>query len=62
MGALFGALTRIVVIRVERFSSERAKRRGALGAARTGVGTVIQRTSSDLRLNPYLHGVFLDGA
>ena len=24
--------------------------------------TVVQRTSSDLKLNPHLHGVFLDGS
>jgi len=28
---------------------------------RTGSVTAIQRASSDLRLNPHLHGVFLDG-
>ena len=30
--------------------------------AKTGAVTVVQRTSSDLRLNPHLHVVFLDGA
>jgi hypothetical protein len=29
---------------------------------KTGAVTVVQRTSSDLRLNPHLHVVFLDGA
>ena len=31
-------------------------------AAKSGGVTVVQRTSSDLRLNPHLHVVFLDGA
>jgi hypothetical protein len=61
-GALLGALTRIFVQSVERFYSERAVRSGARGAAKTGAVTVVQRTSSDLRLNPHLHVVFLDGA
>ena len=37
-------------------------RRSARGAAKTGSVTVLQRTSSDLRLNPHLHVLFLDGA
>jgi hypothetical protein len=61
-GALFGALTRIFVESVERFYEERAVRRGARRAAKTGAVTVVQRTSSDLRLNPHLHVLFLDGA
>ncbi|MEJ7731291.1 MAG: helix-turn-helix domain-containing protein [Polyangiaceae bacterium] len=37
--------------------------RGAeAGQAKTGAVAVMQRTSSDLRLNPHLHVVFLDGA
>jgi hypothetical protein len=47
---------------VQGFYAERAERRGALGAAKTGAVTVVQRTSSDLRLNPHLYAVFLDGA
>ncbi|WP_437741131.1 transposase [Sorangium sp. So ce302] len=46
---------------VERFHSEHAVRRSARGAAKTGSVTVVQRTSSDLRLNPHLHVLFLDG-
>jgi hypothetical protein len=61
-GALFGALTRIFVESVERFYQEREKRRGVRGAAKSGAVTVVQRTSSDMRLNPHLHVVFLDGA
>jgi hypothetical protein len=60
-GALLGKLTRIVVEAVHAFYAERAAREGALDA-RTGAVTVVQRTSSDLRLNPHLHLVALDGA
>ncbi|WP_437561447.1 transposase [Sorangium sp. So ce542] len=59
-GALFGVLTRLFVESVERFYEERAARRGACGAC--GAVTVVQRTSGDMRLNPHLHVVFLDGA
>ncbi|WP_437905941.1 transposase zinc-binding domain-containing protein [Sorangium sp. So ce327] len=61
-GALFGVLTRIFVERVERFYEERAARRGACGAVKSGAVTVVQRTSGDMGLNPHLHVVFLDGA
>ncbi|XYH94990.1 transposase [Sorangium sp. So ce1128] len=61
-GALFGALTRIFVESVERFYSGREKRRGVRAAAKSGAVTVVQRTSGDMRLNPHLHVVFLDGA
>ena len=60
-GALLGTLTRIFVETVHAFYSERAAREGALGA-KTGAVTAVQRTSSDLRLNPHLHAVVLDGA
>ncbi len=60
-GALFGKLTRIYVETVQTFYAERAAREGAFGA-KTGAVTVVQRTSSDLRLNPHLHLVALDGA
>ena len=43
------------------FYAERAARDGSRGA-KTGSVTVLQRTSSDLRLNPHLHLVALDGA
>ncbi|WP_434047919.1 MULTISPECIES: transposase [Sorangium] len=61
-GALFGVLTRIFVESVERFYEERAARRGACGAVKSGAVTDVQRTSGDMRLNPHLHVVFLDGA
>ncbi|HMI83253.1 MAG TPA: transposase [Polyangiaceae bacterium] len=59
-GRLLGALTRIFVTSVHAFY---AKRAAALGVpqAKTGSVTVVQRTSSDLRLNPHLHTVVLDG-
>jgi len=60
-GALFGKLTRIFVGTVQTFYAERAAREGAVGA-KTGAVTGVQRTSSDLRLNPHLHLVGLDGA
>ena len=60
-GALFGKLTRIFVGTVQTFYAERAAREGAVGA-KTGAVTGVQRTSSDLRLNPHLHMVALDGA
>jgi hypothetical protein len=60
-GKLFGALTRIFVDTVHRFYAERAAKHG-VARAKSGAVTVVQRTSSDLRLNPHLHVVFLDGA
>jgi hypothetical protein len=59
-GALLGKLTRIFVETVHAFYAARAAQ-GALGA-KTAAVTVGQRTSSDLRLNPHLHLVALDGA
>ena len=53
-GALFGELTRIFAKTVQEFYAERAAREGALGT-KTGSVTVVQRTSSDFRLNPHLH-------
>jgi hypothetical protein len=45
---------------IQRFYRQRLAERSA-PAGRTGSVTAIQRASSDLRLNPHLHGVFLDG-
>jgi hypothetical protein len=58
-GALLGRLTRILVETVMAFYIERGEK-DAQGA-KTGAVTVVQRTSSDLRLNPHLHAVILDG-
>jgi hypothetical protein len=60
-GELLVRLTRIFVETVHAFYALRAESRGVRGA-KTGAVTVVQRTSSDLRLNPHLHVVFLDGA
>jgi hypothetical protein len=48
-GALLGRLTRIVVETVLTFYAARAAQEGELGA-KSGAVTVVQRTSSDLRL------------
>ena len=45
---------------IQRFYERRLADLGHSGG-RTGSVTAIQRASSDLRLNPHLHGVFLDG-
>ncbi len=59
-GALLGRLTRIFAETVHAFYAERAAKEGISGA-KTGSVTVVQRTSSDLCLNPHLHLVALDG-
>jgi hypothetical protein len=46
---------------VQTFYAQRAAAGNAVGA-KTGVVTVVQRTSSDLKRSPHLHSVFLDGA
>ncbi len=58
-GELLGALTRLFVETVLAFYAERG---GGKKSAKGGAITVVQRTSSDLRVNPHLHVVFLDGA
>lgn len=58
---LLGRLTRIVVETVLAFCAARAAQEGRLGA-KGGAVSVVQRASSDLRLNPHLHLVVLDGA
>lgn len=60
-GALLGRLTRIVTETVLAFYAARAAEQG-WPRAKSGAVTVVQRTSSDLRLNPHLHLVVLDGA
>ena len=59
-GGLLGRLTRIFVETVQTSYARRAAQQGALGA-KTGTVGAVQRTSSDLRLNPKLHVVVLDG-
>jgi hypothetical protein len=60
-GGLLRALTRIFVQTVNGFYVEQVGGRSGR-AVKSGAVTVVQRTSSDLRLNPHLHVVFLDGA
>ena len=60
-GALLGRLTRLFVETVLTFYAARARQEGGL-RAKSGAVTAVQRTSSDLRLNPPLHMVALDGA
>ena len=60
-GRLLGSLTRIFEDTLQGFYARRARQEGHPGG-KTGSVTVVQRTSSDLRLNPHLHAVFLDGA
>lgn len=60
-GALLGSLTRIFEETVQSFYSHRAQREGHSGA-KTGSVAVLQRTSADLRLNPHVHAVFLNGS
>ncbi len=59
-GELLGTLSRMFVETVHRFYAERAAARGSADA-KSGAVVVVQRGSSDLRLNPHLHTVFLDG-
>jgi hypothetical protein len=60
-GAQLGRLTRIAVETVLAFYAARAGEEGRPGA-KSGAVTAVQRTSSDLRLNPHLHVIALDGA
>jgi Putative transposase len=60
-GELLGALTRIFVSTVLKFYAERMKKEGVANG-QSGAVVVVQRTSSDLKLNPHLHVLFLDGA
>ncbi len=59
-GPLLGAVSRIFVDSVLGWYRRRMEIEGAFGG-RGGAVTVVQRTSADLKLNPHLHSVFLDG-
>jgi len=59
-GELLRVLTRIFVETVHRFYAKHTGHHGER-LVKGGAVTVVQRTSSDLRLNPHLHVVFLDG-
>jgi hypothetical protein len=57
-GALLSALTRLFVKTVLDFYRERS---GAGPRGQSGAVVAVQSTSSDLKLNPHVHAVFLDG-
>ena len=59
-GKLLGQVVRIFTDTVAGWYRRRHAERG-LPAGETGAATVIQRANSDLRLNPHLHTIFLDG-
>jgi hypothetical protein len=59
-GAVLAAVLRIFVDTVTGWYRGRQQRRGLRGGA-CGAVAVIQRGSSDLRLNPHFHLLFLDG-
>jgi hypothetical protein len=59
-GELLGALTRIFVTTVLGFYRARMKEEGA-AKGQSGAVVVVQRTSSDLKTNPHLHVLLLDG-
>ena len=58
-GPMLGALVRKLADAVLSFYRRRAERDGVRG--QSGAVLVVQRTSSDLRLNPHVHAMFLDG-
>ncbi len=58
-GPVLGALVRKFADAVLSFYRRRAEKTGLRG--QSGAVLVLQRTSSDLRLNPHVHAVFLDG-
>jgi hypothetical protein len=59
-GKLLGQVVRIFTDTVATWYQKRHVERG-LPAGEFGAVTVIQRANSDLRLNPHLHTIFLDG-
>ena len=59
-GELLGAVTRVCVSTILGFYTARMKKEG-IAQGQSGAVVVVQRTSSDLKLNPHLHILFLDG-
>jgi hypothetical protein len=59
-GPLLGAVSRVFVTSVLAWYRRRMQTEGATDG-RSGVVAAIQRCSSDLRLNPHIHAVLLDG-
>jgi hypothetical protein len=60
-GALLGTASRIVVDSILGFYRRRIGGGGTRSPSKGGAVTVVQRLSADLRLNPHLHIVALDG-
>ena len=58
-GAMLGAFVRKLADAVLSFYRRRAAKEGVHG--QSGAVLVLQRTSSDLRLNPHVHAVFSTG-
>jgi len=59
-GKLLGQVLRIFTDTVTSWYRRRHRERG-LPSGETGAVTAIQRTSSDLRLSPHFHTLYLDG-
>ena len=59
-GKLCGAMCRIFVDSVLGFYRHKLRQLGVRDA-QSGAVTVVQRTSADLRLNPHVHAIVLDG-
>ncbi len=57
---LLGAITRLFVDSILGWYQRRL-RTSSRELARSGAVVAVQRASSDLKLNPHLHAVFLDG-
>jgi len=60
-GKLLGAVGRIFVDSVLGFYRRTMRDRLGVSVAQSGAVTVVQRCSSDLRLNPHFHSIVLDG-
>jgi hypothetical protein len=60
-GELFGAVTRVCTSSILAFYAARMAKEG-IASGQSGAVIVVQRTSSDLKLQPHLHLVVLDGA
>ena len=60
-GRLLGAVLRIFTDTVATWYRKRAEKQTGSADTQCGGLTVIQRASSDLRLNPHFHTLFLDG-
>jgi hypothetical protein len=60
-GELFGEVTRLFVDSVLGFYRRTMRDRYRIEDGQSGAVTAVQRTSSDLRLNPHAHSVAVDG-